>query len=215
MAGQGLISSQDHQETISVSVSVSVSDYQREVRAQGLWMSFSQPTPLNTDRFSKLEALMAQDAPVTGTKIEFNFIILNVLVQVVPVTTGQVLTTGCLTGQFSQFPRGAARSSSASRETTSSGSPPGGTNCQLHLSKTDSCLTEGPQTAILLPVLWSFILRLNQRSSLSSLTRAWRRLSLMDSPLPCQACTMGWSLKKFRIGFSSKARELDLASGGT
>ena len=126
MAGQGLISSQDHQETLSVSVSVS--DYQREVRAQGLWMSFSQPTPLNTDRFSKLEALMAQDAPVTGTKIEFNFIILNVLVQVVPVTTGQVLTTGCLTGQFSQFPRGAARSSSASRETTSSGSPPGGTN---------------------------------------------------------------------------------------
>ena len=75
VAGTGLMSSDHHQYTSDLgeteTMSVSVSSYQRVVRAQGLWMSFSHPTPVNTDTFSKLEALMAQDSTVTGTKDNF------------------------------------------------------------------------------------------------------------------------------------------------
>ena len=64
VVGEGLISS-DHQHS-SVVVEQTVSAYQRVVRSQGLWMSFSHPTPFNTDSFSRLEALMAQEATVRG-----------------------------------------------------------------------------------------------------------------------------------------------------
>ena len=64
VVGEGLMSS-DHQHS-SVVVEQTVSAYQRVVRSQGLWMSFSHPTPFNTDSFSRLEALMAQEATVRG-----------------------------------------------------------------------------------------------------------------------------------------------------
>ena len=73
VVGEGLISS--HLQHTSVPLEETVSSYQRVVRSQGLWMSFSHPTPFNTDSFSRLEALMAQDATVTG-KIYFFIILL-------------------------------------------------------------------------------------------------------------------------------------------
>ena len=73
VVGEGLVSS--HLQHTSVLLEETVSSYQRVVRSQGLWMSFSRPTPFNTDSFSRLETLMAQDATVTG-KIILIFIIL-------------------------------------------------------------------------------------------------------------------------------------------
>ena len=64
VAGAGLISSDREQEVSSVLETVA--SYQRVVRSQGLWISFSQPAPVNTDTFSQLEALMAEDVRVTG-----------------------------------------------------------------------------------------------------------------------------------------------------
>ena len=75
VAGTGLISSDHHQHQytslLSETETETVSSYQRVVRSQGLWMSFSHPTPVNTDTFSKLEALMAEDSTVTGTNHHF------------------------------------------------------------------------------------------------------------------------------------------------
>ena len=66
VAGAGLIPS-DLQQTTVLEETMTVSSYQRVVRSQGLWMSFSHPTSVNTEHFSQLEALMAQDTTATGT----------------------------------------------------------------------------------------------------------------------------------------------------
>ena len=65
--GQGLVS-HDYQQTslLEQSVEVSVSHYQRLVLSEGLWMSFSHPLPLTSQRFSQLESLLSHEAPVRG-----------------------------------------------------------------------------------------------------------------------------------------------------
>lgn len=163
MLGEGLIS-RDQQYQHSSLVEQTVSSYQRMVRSQGLWMSYSHSQPFTNQNFLQLESLMEREKRVRGGSCYYwagsHYRMFDGTLLSLPASCGHVLVKENRDNIFTITTRSV-----------------------LRLISLTNPIRSGPWSVTELPPAQSIsTLRSRRRSSLSPLTAGSLRSRSMDSP---------------------------------